>query len=160
MPSTQPPSSVPHLPEGNDMTRVSIRSAPQVYILAGVVVLAAIVFTTMSPDFLDAGNIKNILLQASATAIAAAGMTFVVVAGWIDLSIGSLINLSVVLALAASGVTSAAQGHSSVWTYVVVIAVALVCGLLNAVLIQFLKVNPLLVTLGTLTLYRGLALHI
>ncbi|EBP5237117.1 ABC transporter permease, partial [Salmonella enterica] len=97
---------------------------------------------------------------ASATAIAAAGMTFVVVAGWIDLSIGSLINLSVVLALAASGVTSAAQGHSSVWTYVVVIAVALVCGLLNAVLIQFLKVNPLLVTLGTLTLYRGLALHI
>ena len=142
------------------MPHVSIRSAPQVYILVGVIILSSLVFWSMSPTFLSTGNVSNILLQASATAIAASGMTLVIAAGWIDLSIGSLINVAVVIALAASGVTSAAVGDSSVWTYVIVLAIAALGGLLNAALIQLLKVHPLLVTLGTLTLYRGIALHI
>jgi ribose transport system permease protein len=140
------------------MTR--FRSAPQAFILVGVILITSCVFWSMSSTFLDSGNVSNILLQASATAIAASGMTLVIAAGWIDLSVGSLINLAVVVALAASGVTSAAAGQSSFWTYVVVLAVAVAGGLLNAVLIQLLKVHPLLVTLGTLTLYRGVALHI
>jgi ribose transport system permease protein len=142
------------------MVRTAFRDAPQTYILVGVVIATSAVFWLMSPGFLSTGNVSNILLQASATTIAAAGMTLVIVAGWIDLSIGSLINLAVVVALAASGVTSAASGDSSMWTYVLVLLVAVLGGLLNAVLIQVLKVHPLLVTLGTLTLFRGLALHI
>lgn len=141
------------------MNRAFKRVSPQIVILAGVVVLTVLVFTALSPGFLSPGNLSNILLQASATAIAAAGMTLVITAGWIDLSIGSIINMSMVIALAAAGVNSAASGSSSVGTYFIVIGVALLAGLINALLIQVLKVHPLLVTLGTLTLFRGIALH-
>ncbi len=142
------------------MNKLTLKVSPQVLIVCVVIVFTAAIFTSMSPSFLSPGNVANILLQGSATAIAAAGMTLVIVAGWIDLSVGSIINLSMVVALAASGVTSAATGQSSIWTYVVAIAVALAAGLLNAVLIQVLNVHPLLVTLGTLTLFRGIALNI
>lgn len=140
--------------------RFPVRVSPQIIVLLAVIVATATVFAVQSDTFLSPGNVSNILLQSSATAIAAIGMTYVIVAGWIDLSVGSLINVAVVVALAASGVTSAANGQSSIWTYVVVFAVAILGGLVNALLIQFLRVNPLLVTLGTLTLFRGIALHI
>lgn len=140
--------------------RFRLRVSPQILVLLGVIVVVAAVFASQSDTFLSPGNVRNILLQSSATAIAAIGMTYVIVAGWIDLSVGSLINVAVVIALAASGVTSAASGTSSIWTYVVVFAVAILGGVVNALLIQFLKVHPLLVTLGTLTLFRGIALHI
>lgn len=140
--------------------RSSVRVSPQVIVLMAVIVLVAIVFASQSDTFLSPGNVRNILLQSSATAIAAIGMTYVIMAGWIDLSVGSLINVAVVVALAASGVTSAANGTSSIWTYVMIFAVAILGGVVNGLLIQFLKVHPLLVTLGTLTLFRGIALHI
>lgn len=137
-----------------------IRVSPQILVLVAVIVLTAIVFQAQSDTFLSPGNVSNILLQSSATAIAAIGMTYVIVAGWIDLSVGSLMNVAVVIALVTSGVSSAAGGTSSVWTYIVIFIVAITGGVMNALLIQFLKVHPLLVTLGTLTLFRGIALHL
>ncbi|UOR01358.1 ABC transporter permease [Leucobacter allii] len=141
------------------MKGIRNRVSPQVLILLGVIVLVVLLFSIMSPGYLSPKNISNILLQASATTIAAAGMTLVITAGWIDLSVGSVINFSMVVALAASGVRSASSGDSNAGTYFIVIGIALAAGAVNALLIQFLKVHPLLVTLGTLTLYRGLALH-
>jgi ribose transport system permease protein len=142
------------------MKSLPIRVSPQIIVLVLVIVAIAAFFASQSDTFLSAGNISNILLQSSAIAIAAVGMTFVISAGWIDLSVGSLINVAVVIALSVSGVTSAANGDSSIWTYIVIFVVAILGGVFNALLIQFLKVHPLLVTLGTLTLFRGIALHI
>lgn len=142
------------------MKRFGIRVSPQVLVLAAVIVAVGAYFASQSDTFLSPGNLSNILLQSSAIAIAAVGMTFVISAGWIDLSVGSLINVAVVIALTVSGVTSAANGTSSGWTYLVIFAIAILGGLVNALLIQFLKVHPLLVTLGTLTLFRGIALNI
>ncbi|TPW72943.1 ABC transporter permease [Schumannella sp. 10F1B-5-1] len=146
------------------MTEVSsrrrVRVPVQSLVLLGVIVVASLVFFVLSPSFLSVGNVGNVLLQAAPTVVAAVGMTFVIMTGGIDLSVGSLINLAMVAAIAASGVTSASSGDSSGWTYVVAIAVALACGLFNGLAINLLKVHPLLVTLGTLTLYRGIALHI
>ncbi|MET4781355.1 ABC transporter permease [Glaciihabitans sp. UYNi722] len=142
------------------MQRFSSRLSPQIVSVLGVIVIVIVIFSILSPGFLALGNVSNLLLQASSTAIAASGMTLVIMAGWIDLSIGSLMSLAVTIALAAAGVTSAAYGSSSIWTYFIVIGVSIAGGALNGVLIWALKVQPLLVTLGTMTIFSGIALHI
>lgn len=59
-------------------------------LLVGVVLLLCVVWTVMNPQFLSLNNITNILRQASYTAIAAVGMTMIIIIGEIDLSAGSL----------------------------------------------------------------------
>lgn len=142
------------------MKKFGSQISPQLISVVAVIVLTTIVFSIISPGFLEAGNVSNLLLQASATAVAACGMTLVIMTGWIDLSIGSLMSMAVSIALAAAGVTSAATGTSSVWTYVIILVVAILGGALNGILIRILKVHPLLVTLGTMTIFSGISLHI
>lgn len=142
------------------MKAIGLRVSPQLISVVAVIALATVVFAVISSGFLEPGNVGNLLLQASATAIAASGMTLVIMAGWIDLSIGSLMSVAVSIALAAAGVTSAATGTSSVLTYFIIVAVALAGGALNGALIRLLKVHPLLVTLGTMTIFSGISLHI
>ena len=60
-------------------------------LLVGVVLLLCVVWTVMNPQFLSVNNITNILRQASYTAIAAVGMTMIIIIGEIDLSAGSLV---------------------------------------------------------------------
>ena len=131
----------------------------QLIALVVLLVVVAAGFTIASPTFLSPGNVVNILVQAAPTIIAAVGMTFVLAAGWIDLSVGSVLYLSVVFALVASGTSSGINGASSVWTYFMALGLALGLGGGTPLLIQLFRVYPLLITLGTLTLYRGIGLR-
>lgn len=142
------------------MHELTKRVSPQLVSIIGVTLVGVVLFAVASPGFVAVGNVRNLLLQASVTAIAASGMTLVIMGGWIDLSIGSLMNLAMAVALTSAGVQSAASGSSSVWTYVIALTVATAGGLLNGLLIWWLNVDSLLVTLGTLTLFSGLSLHI
>lgn len=117
------------------------------------VVLAAALFWALAPDtFLSAYNLRIVAMQAVPVAFAALGMTFVVVAGGIDLSIGAVVALVAVGAawLAREGVPIAG-----------VVPLALLlgggCGLLNGVLVTRLAVVPFIVTLGTMGIARGAA---
>jgi ribose/xylose/arabinose/galactoside ABC-type transport system permease subunit len=110
-------------------------------------------FAIKKPDtFLTLRNFETILRQSTITGVAALGMTLIIVAGGIDLSVGSIVALcSVVVALGLR------TGLDPVPAALAAIGVGLVCGLANGLLIVSLRVVPFIVTLGTMLLLRGLA---
>jgi ribose transport system permease protein len=120
-----------------------------VVVLALVVVVASFAFES----FATVGNLQNIAIQSSFLAIVALGMTFVIISGGIDLSVGSVYALGGVLA--AYGIQ---------WGSVVGILLPLVVcggiGLLNGVLVAYGRLAPFIVTLATLLGARGLVLAI
>jgi ribose/xylose/arabinose/galactoside ABC-type transport system permease subunit len=116
-------------------------------VLIVVVAVSALVFDL----FLTAGNIENILLHASFVGLISVGMTFVVITGGVDLSVGSLVALGGVLAALTVGVA---------WPlgFIVPILVCGVIGLVNGLLIAKAKLPFFIVTLAGLLGFRGLAL--
>ncbi len=120
-------------------------------VILGLVVLCAI-FSVLSEAFRTPGNLRNILIQAGTNSIIAAGMTFVVLAAGIDLSVGSIVALSSVLGASIMKSTgNVALGIA------VALAVGLVLGLVNGVIVAYLDFPPFIVTLSTMWLYRGSA---
>jgi ribose transport system permease protein len=105
--------------------------------------------------FFTAQNTRNILVQAAPVAVAALGMTVIIIAAGIDLSAGTAVALSSV-ALAYALLT----GHAPFVAILACIAVGALCGLLNGVLVCALRVVPFIVTLGTMTVYLGLAKYL
>ncbi len=117
-----------------------------------ILVIICILFAFLSPNFLTGGNIVNILRQSSINIVLATGMTFVILTGGIDLSVGSILAVSAVVALLVSLLPALS------WAAVPAALLAgLLLGLLNGALITFLDVPPFIVTLGSLTALRGVA---
>ena len=120
--------------------------------LIGLVLVAVIFGVLIGPQFFAPANLGLLARQTAIVGMAALGMTMVVVAGGIDLSVGSVIALStVVVALllrADQGPLVAALGG---------IAAGALCGLLNGLVITRLRVVPFIVTLGTMLVVRGAA---
>jgi ribose transport system permease protein len=118
----------------------------------GLVIVAGVFGALIGPQFFAPGNLELMARQTAIVSMAAIGMTIVIVAGGIDLSVGSIIALStvVIALLLRMGVNPlmAAAGAA--------IAGAL-CGLVNGVLITQLRVVPFIVTLGTMLIIRGAA---
>jgi ribose transport system permease protein len=122
---------------------------------ASLLLCAAVflVFGWLSPKFLEAGNLVNILVQSSSIAIVAVGMTFVLLTAGIDLSVGSVMFISAAVTgkLLLSG-----------WPLALALAagvlVGVLGGLLNALFITRLKILPFIVTLATLYAGRGFGL--
>lgn len=120
--------------------------------VAFVAIFIALSFLT--PTFLTVQNLTVIVTQVSINALLAFGVTFVIIAGGIDLSIGSMV--------AVTGVAAASFAHPDTYPVVVPVLVGLLTGLLfgafNGFVITRSKVPPFIVTLGTMTIGRGLAL--
>jgi ribose/xylose/arabinose/galactoside ABC-type transport system permease subunit len=115
-----------------------------------------VVFNELSPYFLTTSNfISNMGAQDAEIGIIALGMAIVIASGGIDLSVGAILGLSSVVLGASYD-----HGVPLVAGVVICLAVGLACGLANGALVVLLRLHPLLVTLGTLALYRGLALGI
>ena len=136
-------------------------NAPQLLILVAVWIAVCVFLTQSTQGFAQLSNLRNILLDASPTIIGAVAMTFVVVTRGIDLSIGSTANAALASAVIFAGVQSAAVATgTTAMVYPIAILVGLGLGLVNGLIITKLKVNPLIATLGTMTLYCGLGLHL
>ncbi|MET0942238.1 MAG: ABC transporter permease [Mesorhizobium sp.] len=120
--------------------------------LLGLVVIV-VVFSLLSPNFLTQQNILNILQQSSINACVALGMTLVIIAGGIDLSVGptAAIAAVVVAVLMAAGVPIAIA-------IPLALIVGMTAGAFNGVLVAYGGLQPFIVTLGTLSLYRAIAL--
>jgi ribose transport system permease protein len=112
-----------------------------------------LVFGWLSPKFLEASNLVNILVQSSSLAIVAVGMTFVLLTAGIDLSVGSVMFIA-----AAVAGKLLLNGWPLAMVLVVVVGCGFLCGLLNALFITRLKVLPFIVTLATLYAGRGFGL--
>lgn len=119
-----------------------------------VFIAICIILSLISPQFLTISNWTIIITQVSINALLAFGVTFVIITGGIDLSLGSIV--------AVSGVTAAMLAHPNSYPLVVPILAALFAGLLigafNGFIITKSKIAPFIVTLGTMTIGRGLAL--
>lgn len=109
-----------------------------------------IVITIMTPRFLTVNNLRNVLTQVSVNAVIAAGMTFVILTGGIDLSVGSI--LAVCGAIAA--VISKTSGNVLL-AVIAALAVGALIGLVNGIIISKGKIQAFIATLATMTIFRG-----
>lgn len=108
-----------------------------------------------NPVFLTSNNLAAIARQTAVITIVAMGMTMVMVAGGIDLSVGSIIGLAGV-----TGALSMRGGAPMIAGVLICIAVGAACGWLNGVGAARLGIPAFIVTLGAMGIYRGLALYI
>jgi ribose transport system permease protein len=135
------------------MTALALRQPIRAPGLIVVLALMLVGFSVASREFATAGNAFNIVLQSSALLLLALPMTFVILTEGLDLSIGAVLSLcSVALALAAVGT------GSFVVALAVAVAVGLVAGVLNGVLVAYLRIPPFVATLGTFGIAQSLAL--
>ena len=109
-------------------------------------------------NFRSAQNLLNITRQVACTGIAALGMTLVIIAGGIDLSVGSLLALSGVSAVMVMGKIHNPQLAVAV-AMLVSLGVGTAGGVLNGLLVTGGKVPPFIATLGTLSIFRSLAVY-
>ena len=128
-------------------------------IVLALVALGAF-FAWRSPVFLTNDNLLQVLLQASVNAIVALGLTFVIITAGIDLSVGSTAALAGMVAATAMKTGLPFSGIVAPWWGAVLagLAVGLLVGLANGLLITRLRITPFIVTLGTLSVVRGLTL--
>lgn len=124
----------------------------QINIYRSVLILLVIcIFATLlSPSFLSVTNLFNVFKQITVAGVVGCGMTFVILTGGIDLSVGSILGLSGVLAagvLETTGNTALAISLA--------LAVGLVCGAVNGFFVSFCEIPPFISTLGMMTLLRG-----
>jgi len=115
--------------------------------------IIVVVFSWLSPVFLTAPNLINILQQSSINACIALGMTLVIVSGGIDLSVGPIAALAAVVAA-----TLMVANVPIPFAILAALGVGALCGLFNGMLVAYAGLQPFIVTLGGLSLYRALAL--
>ena len=120
--------------------------------LVGLVILIAVV-GVLSSSFFTVPNLLNVLRQTSINGVIAAGMTFVILTGGIDLSVGSILAFS-----GAVAASCLASGQSMVVTIILTLVIGAGVGLLNGIIIAKGKLQPFIVTLATMTILRGATL--
>ena len=120
--------------------------------LAGLVIFACIV-AVLNPNFLSAGNILNVLRQVSVNFVLAIGMTFVIISGGIDLSVGSLLAFT-----GAIFARSLEGGQHFVLAILIVLLSGAFAGMASGALISYCRLQPFILTLIAMTLFRGLTL--
>jgi len=126
--------------------------ARQLGTLSGLLGLCVVLWA-LTPHFLTVSNLLNVVEQAAIIAIVAVGMTFVIITGGIDLSVGSV--------LAFAGVVMASTLHADVpvpLALAVALGTGLFCGLVNGALITLGRLPPFIATLGMMSVARGIAL--
>jgi len=124
-------------------------------LLLGILLVLVCFLSWKSPFFLTWKNWRNILDTISVQLLLALGMNFVIATGGIDLSQGSNVCLTgIIMAICL-------KANFSVWSAIVIgILVAAFLGIFNGLIIEKIKITPFIVTLGTSSLYRGLAIII
>ena len=120
--------------------------------LVGLLLLVVVV-SILSPSFLNGRNLLNVFRQTSVNAIIAAGMTFVILTGGIDLSVGSVLALS-----GAFTASMLASGQNIFISVIIAILCGGLVGFLNGFIISKGKLQPFIATLATMTILRGLTL--
>ncbi len=117
-----------------------------------ILILIVAIFGFVAPNFFTDANLLNIARQASINIVLAAGMTFIILTGGIDLSVGSMLGTTAVVAMAVSLM----PGLSGLAIPLALLA-GLGMGLFNGILVAYAGLPPFIVTLGTYTALRGAA---
>ncbi|MBV9674265.1 MAG: ribose ABC transporter permease, partial [Verrucomicrobia bacterium] len=129
-----------------------IRTTIELAGMLPVLIVICILFALLTPNFLHETNIVNVIRQASINIVLAAGMTFVILTGGIDLAVGSVLGFTAVIAVAVSLI----PGVSGLAVPVALLA-GLLVGVLTGATVAYIGLPPFIVTLGTYTAIRGAA---
>lgn len=137
--------------------RSLVRSDAMQKLLAfGALIVLFVVFSVASPNFFQFSNIVGILLATAVNGVLALGVTFIIVTGGIDLSVGTVMTLSAVMA----GVFITFWGLPVPLGVLAGLITGGLCGLANGLIITRMKIPPFIATLGMMMIARGLALVI
>ncbi len=128
------------------------RALPQESGVALALIVLVVVLSLLSPYFFNSGNILNVLRGMSIVVILALGQTLVIITGGIDLSVGSVLALSSISAAALMS----NLGVNPALAALLGIGVGALCGAVNGLLITRARIAPFIVTLGMLSVARGL----
>lgn len=123
--------------------------------LAGLILLLGALITLRNPLFLSVDNLRDMAMNSSYVALAALGMSFVILSGQIDISVGS--GLAVCAAL--TGLLSK-QGWSWEMVLLATTGAGLILGAINGTLASFFNIPPILATLATMSILRGALLKL
>jgi len=115
-----------------------------------ILAIILIVASVIAPNFLSFNNITNVIRQVSISAMLACGMTFVILTGGIDLSVGGILGMSGAL---SAGVLAAT--NSALLAVLVGQGFGLICGIVNGLFISYGDLPPFIVTLATMSLFNG-----
>ncbi|WYQ41848.1 ribose ABC transporter permease [Bacillus sp. FSL W7-1321] len=115
--------------------------------------LIILIISILNPGFLSASNLLNVLRQVSINALIAFGMTFVILTGGIDLSVGAILAFS-----GAVTATLLSSGMDPILAILIGLLVGAALGAINGIIIAKGKVAPFIATLATMTIYRGATL--
>ncbi|UPK37216.1 ABC transporter permease [Bradyrhizobium sp. 186] len=115
-----------------------------------LVVLIA-VFSAFSSRFLSFDNLMTVLEQGTVLLVASLGMTFIIMAGSIDISVGSIVGIAALVAAVTAG-------KLGVWAIVPAVMIGAACGTVNGLLLALGKVPSFIATMGTMVVYRGFVL--
>lgn len=118
-----------------------------------ILIVLVVVFSAASPNFLRMDNLLNVLRQVAVIGILAAGMTYVIISGGMDLTVGAYLGLSgvIIAKLMSDG------GVSAPLAVLLTMAALTVVGVITGALIVYLNVSAMVITLGMMTVVRGLA---
>lgn len=130
----------------------SVKKILTKYAIYFVLLFLIVFFSIISSTFLTTSNLINILRQVSVVGIVSVGMTFVILTGGIDLSVGGMIAVSGVITaqLMLKGITPALA-------VLITIIISIIVGLVNAFFTHEFKLNPMIVTLATLQILKGIS---
>lgn len=120
-------------------------------ILALIILMVFV--SVLNPTFLQANNLMNLMRQLIINGFIALGMTFVILTGGIDLSVGSTLALTSAI---FAGLLQ--NGMNTGFAILIAVGLGLILGLINGILITKGKLAPFIVTLATMTIFRGLTL--
>ena len=120
-------------------------------LLAALAVIV-IVFTVINPIYISVLNISDIIEQSVIFGLMGIGMTFVIITGGIDLSVGSILALVAVTAAKLSS-----GGMNVVGVVVISALLGAVLGLVNGFMVSYMKLQPFIATMGSMSIYRGIS---
>ncbi len=125
----------------------------------GALVVLFVLSAIASPYFLQVQNLLNILKQVSYSGIIGLGMAFVIIGGGIDLSVGSMTAfIGAIAILVVNALGGGASAIAAAWG--AALAIGILAGFFNGILITKGRVAPFIVTLGTMAMFRSLTLYI
>lgn len=129
-----------------------IRGMGQVITVTFGLIILCIVFGILNPIFFSSQNVGNLLRQIAPILIIGIGQSYVLITGNIDLSIGSVVGMSCMIAA-----TLMTKGVTPMLSVVITLVCCLLIGILNGALVSKCKLPPFIATLGTMTIARGIA---
>ena len=135
---------------------VDMRALSPLIALAALLILG----TLLNPDFMSVSNLTNVVTRASFIAIIAVGATFVIASGGLDLSVGSMAAFVAGMMILFLNAMGNADGTTLALGMAVGIALGAACGLANGLMVTIGRIEPFIVTLGTMGIFRALIMFL